>query len=159
MSPQTVKTLLPVLTEVILGWPPSKRFPAIDILRLAASKAHAEVSQFKVRENDIIDVLIEGAELKEDVTQGRKELDVNTLLVLRTFVNLFDGEQGRAIMTKESEKVLDSAKIGVARSSSKLLKVAFATLLIKSPPPPPHRTSQLMVVTLFYSSAKAIQIM
>ena len=120
---------------MILNWPPPKRFPAIDILRLAASKAHAEISHFRVGENSIVDVLIEGAELKEDAMQGRKELDVNALLVLRTFVNLFDGEQGRTIMKREYEKVLDAAKIGVARSSSKPLKVAFSTLLIKFLPP------------------------
>jgi hypothetical protein len=140
---------------VILSWPPPKRFPAIDILRLAASKAHAEISQFKVGENNIIDVLVEGAELKEDVMQGRKELDVNALLVLRTFVNLFDGEQGRAVMTSECEKVLDVAKIGVARSSSKPLKVAFSTLFIKYSP----SISLLILVMLSYSSEKTIQIM
>jgi len=124
-------------------------------MRLAASKAHVEVSQFKVGENNIIDVLVEGAELKEDVMQGRKELDVNALLVLRTFVNLFDGEQGRAVMRKEYEKVLDAAKIGVARSSSKPLKVAFSTLLLKYT----LSISLLIIVTLFYSSRKTIQIM
>ena len=87
--------------------------------------------------------------------QGRKELDVNALLVLRTFVNLFDGEQGRSVMTKEYEKVLDAAKIGVARSSSKPLKVAFSTLLIKYFP----SICLLIIVTLFYSSGETIQIM
>ena len=32
--------------------------------------------------------------------QGRKELDTNALLVLRTFVNLFDGDEGRQLMNK-----------------------------------------------------------
>lgn len=88
---------------MILTWSPDKRFPAIDIIRLAASKAHTQVCQYQA--GGVIDILIEGAELKEDVAQGRKELDTNALLVLRTFVNLFDGEEGRALMTKEYEKV------------------------------------------------------
>jgi hypothetical protein len=58
-------------------------------------------------------------------------------------------------MTKEYEKVLDAAKIGVARSSSKPLKVAFCTLLLKYTP----SISLLIIVTLFYSSGKTIQIM
>jgi hypothetical protein len=36
---------------------------------------------------------------------GRKELDTNALLVLRTFVNLFDGEEGRGLLMGEYEKV------------------------------------------------------
>ena len=91
---------------MILTWPPTKRFPAIDIIRLAASKAHSDVCQLKSGDLDIIDILIEGAELKEDVMQGRKELDTNALLVLRTFVNLFDGDEGRQLMKNQFEKVL-----------------------------------------------------
>jgi PUL domain len=106
VSPTTIDPLLPVLADIILLWPSPKRFPAIDILRLAAVKAHSQVSTYKHTDNsNIIDILIEGAELKDDVMQGRKELDTNALLVLRTFVNLFDGEQGRELLLKEYEKV------------------------------------------------------
>ena len=156
ISSQTIQPLLPVLADIILTWPPPKRFPAIDILRLAASKAHTEVSQFKVGENSIVDVLIGGAELKEDIMQGRKELDVNALLVMRTFVNLFDGEQGRTIMKREYEKVLDGAKIAVARSNSKPLKVAFSTLLLKFTLP---LRQFLIIVMRFYSWERSIQMM
>jgi hypothetical protein len=90
---------------MILTWPPAKRFPAIDIIRLAAAKAHSEVCQLKSGDLGIIDILIEGAELKSEVMQGRKELDTNSLLVLRAFVNLFNGEQGVALMLKNYEKV------------------------------------------------------
>ena len=37
--------------------------------------------------------------------QGRRELDTNALLVLRTFVNLFDGVEGRELLLREYEKV------------------------------------------------------
>jgi hypothetical protein len=37
--------------------------------------------------------------------QGRRELDTNALLVLRTFVNLFDGVEGRGLLLREYEKV------------------------------------------------------
>jgi hypothetical protein len=57
-------------------------------------------------------------------------------------------------MRKEYEKVLGAAKIGVARSSSKPLKVAFSTLLLKYT----LSISLLIIVTLFYSSRKTIQI-
>jgi hypothetical protein len=87
-----------------LTWPPAKRFPAIDIIRLAAVKAHSEVCKVKSGDLGIIDILIEGAEMKENI-QGRKELDTNTLLVLRTFVNLFDGEEGISLMTSDFKKV------------------------------------------------------
>lgn len=65
-----------------------------------------EVSQFKRDESDIIEILIEGAEMKDEVMLGRRELDANTLLVLRTFVNLFDGEEGKSLMLKDYEKVI-----------------------------------------------------
>jgi hypothetical protein len=90
---------------LILTWPSTKRFPAIDIIRLAASKAHSQVVGFKSDDGSIIDILIEGAELRDEVMQGRKELDINALLVLRTFVNLFGEDQGKALMTREFEKV------------------------------------------------------
>ena len=90
---------------MILTWPPAKRFPAIDIVRLASSKAHSEIIQLKSGDLGIIDILIEGAELKSKVMQGRKELDTNALLVLRAFINLFDAEQGRDLMLGNYEKV------------------------------------------------------
>lgn len=105
ISTQTIQPLLPVLAKVILTWPPAKRFPAIDIIRIGAAKAHSEVCQVKSGDLGIIDILIEGAEMKDNI-QGRKELDTNALLVLRTFVNLFDGDEGRSLMTREFEKVL-----------------------------------------------------
>ena len=49
--------------------------------------------------------------MKDDVMQGRKELDTNALLVLRTFVNLFDGEEGRELLTREYERVCSSPRI------------------------------------------------
>lgn len=104
ISPQTIQPLLPVLAQIILAWPPTKRFPAIDIVRLAAIKAHSEICQFKSGDHGIIDVLIEGAEMKENI-KGRKELDTNSLLVLRTFVNLFDRDEGKTLMTNKFEKV------------------------------------------------------
>ena len=106
MSPQTIHPLLPVLVEMILTWPSTKRFPAIDIIRLAAVNSHSDVCQLKSGVLGIIDILIEGAELKEDVMQGRKELDTNALLVLRTLVNLFDGDEGRQLMKSQFGKVL-----------------------------------------------------
>jgi hypothetical protein len=55
--------------------------------------------------------LIEGAEMKDEVMLERKELDINTLLVLRTFANLFDGDEGRILMLKQYEKVIPFKKI------------------------------------------------
>jgi len=53
----------------------------------------------------IVDFLIEGAELTAETMQGRKELETNALLALRAFVNLFDGDEGKVLMTNEYEKV------------------------------------------------------
>ena len=50
-------------------------------------------------------ILVEGAEMKKEVMPGRKELDTNALLVLRTFVNLFDGKEGRELLVREYERV------------------------------------------------------
>jgi len=101
-----VEPLLPYLAEMILSWPPEKRFPAIDIIRLAASKAHNRVCSLKSRGLGIIDILIEGAELKSDVTRTGKDLDANTLLVIRAFVNLFEEQEGISLLTRDFEKVL-----------------------------------------------------
>lgn len=43
--------------------------------------------------------------MKEEAMLGRKELDTNALLVLRTFVNLFDGKEGRELLVREYERV------------------------------------------------------
>jgi hypothetical protein len=66
------------------------------------------VANFTSDEGGILEVLIEGAEMKDEVMLGRKELDTNTLLVMRTFVNLFDAEEGRSLMLKSYEKVVIS---------------------------------------------------
>src|SRR5271163_2514748 len=99
-----VEPLLPYLAEMILSWPSEKRFPAIDIVRFAASKAHNSVCSLKSRGLGIIDILIEGAELKTGVTRTGKDLDANTLLVLRTFVNLFEEQEGISLLTRDFEK-------------------------------------------------------
>lgn len=102
---ETLASLLPILGEMILTWPAPERFPAIDIVRLAAVKAHASVCEMKSGGLDVVEILIEGAEMKEDVMEGRKEIDVNSLLAVRAFVNLFEGEEGKRLMTAEYEKV------------------------------------------------------
>jgi PUL domain len=105
MTPSTMEPVLPTLIASIRAWPPSKRFPALDILRLAAVKAPEEVPRLQ----DIIDTLIDSAELSEGVMLGRRELDNNCLLVLRTFVNLFETERGRGTMLDEFVKVFSKA--------------------------------------------------
>ena len=90
---------------MIVTWPPAKRFPAIDIIRLAASKAHSEVCRYQFDNRGIVDILIIGAELTDGVAVGRKELDTNALLAIRAFVNLFEGDEGVALMKTNFEKV------------------------------------------------------
>ena len=126
-----VEPLLPYLAEMVLSWPPEKRFPAIDIIRLAVSKVHNQVCNLKSGGLGIIDILIQGADLRPDVTRTGRDLDANTLLVLRTFVNLFEEQEGISLLTRDYKKILEAAKIGEKRSSSKPLKVAFSTLLLK----------------------------
>jgi hypothetical protein len=89
---------------------------------LAASKAYLEVVNFTSEEGGILEVLIEGAEMKDEVMLGRKELDTNSLLVLRTFVNLFDAEEGRSLMLKSYEKVVYS-EIGTDCRCLRLLRL------------------------------------
>jgi hypothetical protein len=105
ISPQTIEQILPSLANVILKWPSPKRFPAIDLVRFAASKAHAIVAGFKFEGGNIISILSQGAELHTDAIPGRKELDTNALLALRMFVNLFEGQEGIHLMTSEASRV------------------------------------------------------
>jgi hypothetical protein len=104
-SSETLSPLLPILADMILTWPSPKRFPAIDIMRLAAVKTPAQVVEMKSGDLGLVDILVEGAEMVETLMEGRKEVDVNSLLAVRAFVNLFDGEEGRSLMTVHYEKV------------------------------------------------------
>jgi len=106
LTPANVKSQLPILVHMILTWPPSKRFPVLDFIRCSAAKAPAEVAQFKSGDQGILDILLESAELQEGVMLGRKELETNALLVFRTFVNLFDAEEGRTLLAGQYEKVV-----------------------------------------------------
>jgi len=54
----------------------------------------------------LVEILVEGAEMAEGAMEGRKEVDVNSLLVIRAFVNLFEGEEGRRLMVAHYEKVV-----------------------------------------------------
>ena len=105
-SHETFAPLLPVLAEMILTWPSPKRFPAIDIVRLAAAKTHADVCEMKSGELGVVEILVEGAEMQEGVMEGRKEIDVNSLLAVRAFVNLFEGEEGKRLMVRDYAKVI-----------------------------------------------------
>jgi hypothetical protein len=104
-SHETLSPLLPILAEMILTWPSPKRFPAIDIVRLAAVKTPAQVVEMKSGDLGLVEILVEGAEMVEGVMERRKEVDVNSLLAVRAFVNLFDGEEGRRLMFVHYEQV------------------------------------------------------
>jgi len=105
-SHETFTPLLPSLVEMILTWPSPKRFPAIDIVRLAAVKLHADVCDMKRGELGVVDILVEGAEMQEGVMEGRKDFDVNSLLAVRALVNLFEGEEGKKLMVRDYAKVI-----------------------------------------------------
>lgn len=105
-SHETLTPLLPSLVEMILTWPSPKRFPAIDIVRLAAVKTHADVCDMSSGELGVVDIFVEGAEMQEGVMEGRKDVDVNSLLAVRAFVNLFEGEEGKKLMVRDYAKVI-----------------------------------------------------
>jgi hypothetical protein len=107
-SREKLTPVLPFLAEMILTWPSGKRFPAIDIVRLAAVKTRADVCGMNGGGLDLVDILINGAEMTEGVMDGRTEADVNSLLALRGFVNLFEGEEGKRLMVANFEKVCPS---------------------------------------------------
>jgi PUL domain len=101
MNAATIRPILPILVGIILSWPPSKRFPVLDLIRLAAIKAHGDVTQY----TNIVDKLTESAELSGGATSGGKELDNNSFLVLRILVNFFEEEPGRRVAMEEYVKV------------------------------------------------------
>jgi hypothetical protein len=99
--------------------------------------------------------------MKDEVMLGRKELDTNTLLVLRTFVNLFDAEEGRLLMLKSFEKVVFSdvdadcrclrlprlAQRGQVVNPSRLRSARFFSSL------PAHKVSNCSYSVLFLSKS------
>src|SRR5579871_5004879 len=105
MTPTAVKSQLPVLLDMIVRWPSSKRFPVLDLIRVLASKFPAEIAVYRSGELGIADLLLESAELQEGVMLGRRELELNAMLVLRTLANLFGAEEGRSLVTREYQKV------------------------------------------------------
>ena len=54
----------------------------------------------------VVDIFVEGAEMQEGVMEGRKDVDVNSLLAVRAFVNLFEGEEGKKLMVRDYAKVI-----------------------------------------------------
>ena len=112
---------IPVVIHILTNWPAGFRLPTLDLLRLLVTATSA-LSSRSLQPNDIITILMTAG--FED-----KDRENNIMLTVRTFGNLFETEQGRALADSKFDKVHESVK-AYTSSKNRNLAIAIATLYI-----------------------------
>ena len=112
---EATRTVLLKLTE----WPPSKRFPALDIIRILSLRSSISFLLPEVAKN-----------LKSQANASAKEHETNSMLALRAVANAFSSDEGG--MIKGSEAIVSTLADTSASTLSKIGRTALATCLLKS---------------------------
>lgn len=114
-------TTLTIL-EKLLDWPPSSRFPAIDLIRIVALHSPANP-----RLGNLLFPLL--ANLSPSPSATAKENQTNSMLALRALCNLFP--KNAKILTDNAPEVLETLSVVGTEGLSKLGKTALATVALK----------------------------
>lgn len=96
-SPVAVDASLDLLVKIITAWTPQNRLPGLDLLRLLAAVS-PQAATYTSHGETIGEILETSGGFIED-------LGNNTMLSIRTFVNLFQTKEGRDYMNTRFERV------------------------------------------------------
>lgn len=116
-----------IILKMAINWPPEKRLPALDLLRLAATSP-TFTSHTSSGQSSIISILASSGVFASDSPVN------NTMLAIRTLVNISASEEGRLILNGGFTHVHDLLERFLATPSvikqNRNLAVALTTLYI-----------------------------
>lgn len=109
-----------ILERIVLQWPTSTRFPAIDLLRLTVLSS---IAQLNVKH--LLSLF------PADSSALDKHQEINVMLLLRLLCNLFSQKDAHTKLMEHGTLILQKAMVLPAQSANKNLHLALATLLAK----------------------------
>ncbi|RPB05235.1 PFU-domain-containing protein [Choiromyces venosus 120613-1] len=114
---------LELISKIITSWQPQSRLPGLDLLRLVAAATPLAATYEPMNGLKIGDIL---------ETSGAFDISHpnNVMLATRTFVNLFQTEEGRDYMNSRFEQIIQLVEKASAGTTNRNLKIAKATLLL-----------------------------
>ncbi|KAG0632820.1 WD40-repeat-containing domain protein [Tuber brumale] len=114
---------LELISKIITSWHPQSRLPGLDLLRLVAAATPLAATYEPMNGLKAGDIL---------ETSGAFDISHpnNVMLATRTFVNLFQTEEGRDYMDNRFERTIQLAEKASAGTTNRNLKIAKATLLL-----------------------------
>lgn len=101
-SSTVVDAGLDLLVKIITTWSPQNRLPGLDLLRLVAA-ASPQAATYQTSGCKIGEILEISGGFKDDLVN-------NSMLSIRTYVNLFQTNEGRVYINTEFERVCPSKK-------------------------------------------------
>jgi phospholipase A-2-activating protein len=121
-SPQTDPHGLELAVKLSTAWPYKDRLPGLDLLRLLA--VSPRTASFSYRGGNIVDVLAAGA------MEAQPPSDNNVMMAVRSFANLFESQEGRALAVSEFGKIQEIISTTISTSTNRNLLVAATTVYI-----------------------------
>ncbi|CAG8450569.1 5305_t:CDS:10 [Acaulospora morrowiae] len=119
-----------VVHKIVGCWPSASRFPGIDLLRLLI--LYSPIPAQYDLDGDIINLLISSSNINSWVegTPPTKEQETNTMLGLRALANLFDTKEGREVLRRKAETIIELISPILKLSTNKNLRVALVTVFL-----------------------------
>lgn len=115
---------LDLVIKLVTQWPYGDRLPGLDLVRLLAAAPTTATYQHP-RGGNIIDVI------ESSVHESEPPAENNIMMAIRAFVNLFESKEGRALATREFDKIQSFTTSQLLQgTTNRNLLVAATTLYI-----------------------------
>ncbi|KAJ1831322.1 WD repeat protein Lub1 [Coemansia sp. RSA 2711] len=119
------------LLRAALGWPADRRFPALDLLRLALAASPSHVLAARVDGRDLVACVAEAAGLYTVFAQPMTRADeINAMMGVRALANAFADAAGVDMVWAARKPLLDALDGSWAVAINKSLVVALSNLYL-----------------------------
>ncbi|KAJ3342969.1 hypothetical protein HDU83_005865 [Entophlyctis luteolus] len=114
------------VTKIAFSWPETSRFPGIDLVRI--SVLYSTIPSV-IEGDNLIPKLLHSAGL--DARFEKVDGETNKMLGLRALANLVGTNEGKALLYKNRQTIVEILGYKWSTSSNSNLRLALATLLLK----------------------------
>ncbi|KAF2431541.1 polyubiquitin binding protein-like protein [Tothia fuscella] len=112
-----------LIVRVATTWPPEKRLPGLDLLRLFAAASEQTVRHTNEGGQTLIDVLDSSDNISANAPLN------NSMMAIRTLGNLFTSDAGRKVMSEDFDKVHTMVEPFISSPNRNMI-IAITTLYI-----------------------------
>ncbi|CAG8468092.1 11364_t:CDS:10, partial [Acaulospora colombiana] len=120
-----------VIHKIVSQWPSANRFPGIDLLRLLILYSPIP-AQYDDIDGSIVSLLIDSADIRswDEGNSPTKEQETNTMLGLRALANLFDNKEGKEVLRRKAQTIIELISPILGRTTNKNLRIALVTVFL-----------------------------